>query len=90
MDRILRSEIVSEVKRGMVEILEVAGERWLTADELCAQFGMFSPSWIKSYGHKLPRQRAEVTDGEGTKATRWAYPQHKIARMINDGTIKNL
>ena len=90
MDRILRSEIVNEVKRGMVEILEVAGERWLTAEELCNQFGMFSPSWLKSYGCRLPRQRAEVTDADGTKATRWAYPQHRIARMINDGSIKNL
>lgn len=91
MDRLLRAEIVSEVKRSMNEILEVANERWLTADELCAQFGMFTPSWLKCYGDRLPRQRAEVTDADGRRvSTRWAYPQHKIARMIADNSIKGL
>ena len=89
MDRVLRAEIVAEVRRSMTEILEVANEKWLTGEELCKQFQMFSPGWLKAYGERLPRQRAEVQDG-GTKASRWAYPMHKIARMINDGTIKDL
>jgi hypothetical protein len=89
MDRVLRAEIVAEVRRSMTEILEVANEKWLTGEELCKQFQMFSPGWLKAYGERLPRQRAEVQDGE-TKASRWAYPMHKIARMINDGTIKDL
>jgi hypothetical protein len=89
MDRVLRAEIVAEVKRSMAEILEVANEKWLTGEELCKQFQMFSPGWLKAYGERLPRQRAEVQDG-GTKASRWAYPMHKIARMIQDGTIKEL
>ena len=73
----------------MTEIREVANERWLTGDELCQQFQMFSPGWLKAYGERLPRQRAEVSD-DGVKVSRWAYPQHKIARMIQDGTIKQL
>ena len=89
MDRLLRNEIVAEVRKSMTEILESANEKWLTGDELCEQFQMFSPGWLKAYGDRLPRQRAEVMDG-CTKVSRWAYPQHKIARMINDGTIKNL
>ena len=86
MDRLLRAEIVSEVKRSMTEILEVANERWMTGDELCQQFQMFTPSWLKSYGQFLPRQRAEISG----KSSRWAYPQHKIARMIASGEIKGL
>ena len=89
MDRTLRAEIVAEVRRSMTEILEVANERWLTGDELCQQFQMFSPGWLKAYGERLPRQRAEVMDG-CVKVSRWAYPQHKIARMIQEGTIKEL
>ena len=89
MDRTLRAEIVAEVRRSMTEILEVANERWLTGDELCQQFQMFSPGWLKAYGERLPRQRAEVIDN-GTKVSRWAYPQHKIARMIQEGRIKEL
>ena len=47
MDRILRAAIVAEVKQSMMDALEVANERWLTARELCDQFQMFSPSWLK-------------------------------------------
>jgi hypothetical protein len=90
MDRILRAAIVAEVKQSMMDALEVANERWLTARELCDQFQMFSPSWLKEYGHLLPRTLAEVSSNEGTKCSRWAYPQHKIARMIADGTIKGI
>ena len=89
MDARLRSEIVTEVRKSMAEILEVANERWLTGDELCQQFQMFSPGWLKAYGERLPRQRAEVSDN-GVKVSRWAYPQHRIARMIQEGTIKEL
>lgn len=73
----------------MAEYLEVANEVWLTGDQLCKQFGMFTPSWLKCYGERLPRQRAEVNDGT-TRVSRWAYPQHKIARMIATGEIKEL
>ena len=90
MDRQLRNEIVAEVRKSMTEILEVANERWLTGDELCEQFQMFSKGWLKAYGDRLPRQRAEVNDNGEMRVSHWAYPQHKIARMIQDGTIKNL
>ena len=89
MDRILRAAIVAEVKQSMMDAVEVANERWLTAREFCDQFQMFSPSWLKLNGHLLPRTRAEVADKNGkTTGTRWAYPQHRIARMIAENKIK--
>ena len=91
MDKLLRTEIINEVKHSMREALEVANERWITGDELSNQFQMFSPSWLKNYGHLLPRTRAEVSDIKGNMTgTRWAYPQHRIARMIAENEIKNL
>ena len=90
MDRLLRAEIVAEVRKSMAEILEVANEKWISGDELCEQFQMFSKGWLKAYGDRLPRQRAEVNDNGEMRVSHWAYPQHKIARMIQDGTIKNL
>ena len=90
MDRLLRAEIVAEVKRAMMESLEVAEEKWLTASELCDQFQMFTASWLKTYGKFLPRQRAEVIENGKVTASRWAYPMHKIARMIDNNEIKNL
>ena len=89
MDRLLRAEIVAEVRKSMTEILEVANERWRTGDEVCEQCQMFSKGWLKAYGDRLPRQRAEVMD-DGLKVSRWAYPQHRIARMIQEGSIKEL
>ena len=44
----------------------------------------------KAYGHLLPRTRSEVDDKGRTTCTRWCYPQHQIARMIADGSIKKL
>ena len=90
MDRLLRAEIVSEVKRSMNEILEVANERWITGEELCDTFQMFTPSWLKTYGKFLPRTRAEVTEDGKVASSRWAYPKHRIARMIANNEIKNL
>lgn len=89
MDRILRAEIVAEVRRSVIDLMETANEQWITGEELCKRFQMFSPGWLKAYGERLPRQRAEVHDG-GMKASRWAYPVHRIARMIKEGTIKEL
>ena len=89
MDRILRAEIVAEVRRSVIDLMETANEQWITGEELCKRFQMFSPGWLKAYGERLPRQRAEVHDN-GMKASRWAYPVHRIARMIKEGTIKEL
>lgn len=86
LDKLTRMAIASAVKESM----EVYSERWLTADELCKQFGMFSRDWLKRYGHLLPRTRAEVSDGGTVHASGWSYPQHKIARMVADGEIKRL
>jgi hypothetical protein len=90
MDKLLRIEIINEVKHSMQESLEVANERWIYGDELSKQFQMFSPAWLKAYGHLLPRTRSEVSDKGRVTCTRWAYPQHRIARMIAEGEIKKL
>ena len=62
MDKILRAEIVAEVKRSMAELNEVYQEEWLTKEQLCEQFPMFTPSWIKNFGEKssIPRERISV------------------------------
>jgi hypothetical protein len=66
-------------------------ERWLTADELCKQFGMISKEWLKEYGDTLPRERIIVEKLDGAKTrTRWGYPMHEINRMILDGRVKHL
>lgn len=72
--------------------MEIYQERWLTAAELCETFGMFTKDWLKDYGHKLPRERLEVRDEDGNlvRASRWAYPMHKIQRWINERSNINI
>lgn len=91
MDKKLREEIVKEVAKAVEKAMMKAGERWLTADELCKQFQMFTKDWVKTYGDVLPRKRVKVTllDGE-TRGTRWAYPQHEIAMNIANGLYDDM
>lgn len=90
MDRLLRAEIVSEVQEALLAVHEMYEERWLTAERLSEEMGMFSPAWLKRYGHLLPRERAEVVDGAEMHATRWAYPLHKIQRLLAERKLKEL
>lgn len=91
MDRLLRAEIVATVKATMREIFEGADEVWLTADQLMERFQMLSPEWMRHNAKLLPRERAEVVQANGErKTTRWAYPMHKINRMIQERQLINL
>lgn len=91
MDARLRAEIMAELRQAMKQSMEVMEEKWLTGEELTKQFGMFTKSWLKTYGHTLPRVQAVVRGSDGEEhRTGWAYPQHKIQSMISDGRIKLL
>ena len=87
----LRAEIIVTVRQAMQEVLEGADEVWLRPKQLLEQFGMFSQEWLDNNGHLLPREYVSVVlpDGE-EKCTRWAYPKHKINRMIQEGNLKGL
>ena len=91
MDKMLMAEIIATVRATMQEVLEGADEVWLKPKQLLEQFGMFSQEWLDNNGHLLPREYASVVlpDGE-EKCTRWAYPKHKINRMIINGELKGL
>ena len=91
MDRLLRAQIAAAVRDAVREALEGSEEVWLSGDQLCEQFGMFSKGWLKAYGYKLPRTQAVVTDEGGEEhRSGWAYPKNKIQRMIRDGSIMEL
>ena len=92
MDKMLRSEIMGEVRRAMVESLELYNEKWVTGQELCQQMGCFTKSWLKSYGYTLPREQVVVTeqDSGAAHSTGWCYPLHKIQRMLSTGELKNI
>jgi len=92
MDRILRDEIVTEVKQTVAEAMEMYNEVWLPTNKFLERFGMFTKDWLKEYGKYIPRQRMEVKDREsGTiRTSRYAYPQHLIERLIAEGKLQTL
>lgn len=85
------AELKYVVRRAIEEERELYNEHWLTGEQLCEQFGMFTPSWLKTYGHTLHRKQAIVYDQKGdAHKTGWAYPRNLIQRMIQSGEIKSL
>ena len=84
-------ELKAVVRRTMEEEMELYSEVWLTGDDLAKQFGTFTKSWLKRYGHALPRKHPAVTDETGTKhESSYIYPRNKIQRMIASGEIEKL
>ena len=92
MDRKLREEIVAEVGKTMTVAMISLQEQWLTADELCKQFQMFTKDWIDTYGDVLPRKKVNVecTISGAKRGTRWAYPRFQIAQNIANGMYDDL
>ena len=91
MDRLLRAEIIATVRETRREMLEGADEVWLKPKQLLEQFGMLSQEWLDTNGHLLPREYASVIwPGDKEVCTRYAYPKHKINRMIMNGELKGL
>jgi hypothetical protein len=91
MDRKLREDIMAEVQKALASAMLKMEERWLTADELCKQFQMFTKDWLEHYGDILPRKKVKVTKLNGEeRSTRWAYPQHEIAENIRNGVYDDL
>ena len=92
MDRKLREEIIAEVGKAMTAAMISLQEQWLTADELCKQFQMFTKDWIDTYGDVLPRKKVNVecTISGAKRGTRWAYPRFQIAQNIANGMYDDL
>ena len=84
-------ELKAVVRRAVEEEREMYDEVWLTEKQLLEQFGMFTHDWLKKYGHCLQPVRAIVVDEQGVeRRSGWAYPKHKIQRMIASGEIMKL
>ena len=86
------NELKTVVRRAIEEEREMYDEVWLTEKELIAQFGMFTHDWLKRYGHCLQPVKAIVVDEQGVEhpTQGWAYPKHRIQRMIASGEITKL
>lgn len=63
--------------------------QYVTGKELCRQLQMFTASWLKNYGHLLPRISASVVNEETGKtvSTGWAYNIGKIRQMVDNNEL---
>ena len=87
MDKVLRAEIVNEVRKAMLEI----NERWVTADVLCEHVGTLTKRFLQDHGDMFNRTRVEWTDKEGIRHPQaWLYPLNEIKMWIATGKIKEL
>ena len=91
MDRIFEAKLLALIDRKLTERLEGADEVWLKPKQFLEQFGMFSQEWLDENGQLLPREYASVIwPDQKEHCTRYAYPKHKINRMIQEGKLKGL
>lgn len=91
LDKEVELAIMRQIKQAVQNVIEQSEEVYVTGRELSKRLQMFTPNWLKSYGHLLPRTQAVITHDNGqTHVTGWCYPLHKIQRMVEDGEIKRL
>ena len=91
MDRQLRQEIRNDVQKAIASSVAQMQEQWLSADDLCKQFAMITPKFLKYHGDIFPRRKITMTGTNGvTKSTHWAYPRYEIAMNIANGLYDNL
>ena len=91
IDRVLKNDIYELVQRSVNDAMTKNEERWLSGPELCKQFQMFTPRFLKDYGEILPRKRVNITTRDGKKhSTRYAYAQHAVAQNIANGVYDDL
>ena len=90
LDKETRTAIAAEIREALDAALRVSDD-YVSGKELGRKYQMFSASWLKSYGHLLPRTRAVVRGKDGRQHTSgWCYPGGRIGRMIESGEIKRL
>lgn len=92
MDRKLREELIAAAERGAYQAIMRINEQYLTADELCKQFQMFTKDWLDNYGDILPRKKIRVkcTISGKKRDTRWGYAKLEIAENIRKGLYDDM
>ena len=54
LEKELQCAIMRTIEEGVREAMSQFGEEYVTGKELCKRFQMFTPNWLKLYGHLLP------------------------------------
>ena len=90
LDEEIRKELTELVGSAITAATRAQNERFVTGDRLCEIYQMFTKSWLKTYGHLLPRCRVRMCDedtGELSNTKRWAYNVAAIQKMIDHNNL---
>lgn len=92
MDKKLREDLIKAAERGAYLAMMRANEQYISAEELCKQFQMFTKDWLDNFGDILPRKkvRVECTISGMKRKTRWGYAKLEIAKNIADGVYDDM
>jgi len=90
IDNQTKKELMDMMSAALRELRRSQNERFVTAERLCEMFQIFSPSWLKTYGHLLPMGRAEVFDPATGKThyTSRGYNVVEIQRMMENDQMR--
>ena len=92
MDKKLREDLIKAAERGAYLAMMRANEQYISAEELCKQFQMFTKDWLDNFGDILPRKkvRVECTISGKKRKTRWGYAKMEIAENIRNGVYDDM
>ena len=77
LDSATRTAIAAAVREEVNA--NVSHDRWLTAEQVTAQYAMISRDFLARHGYELERKRLRTPSGA---TTRYAYSQRSIERML--------
>lgn len=77
LDSATRTAIATAVREEVGA--NVPHDRWLTAEQVTAQYAMISRDFLARHGYELERKRLRTPSGA---TTRYAYSQRSIERML--------
>jgi hypothetical protein len=91
MDKQLRREIREDVQAALRNAVLQMEERWISGKELCRQFAMITPKFLKAHGDIFPRRKITIRGINGRAvSTHYGYAQHEIALNIANGVYDEL
>lgn len=81
--KLIEAKLYDVLARVAERVMQGYAEQWVSAATLAQHIEIFTPRWLERNGSKLPR----IQPMEGGK---YMYPLHKIQKMMQDGSIKEL
>lgn len=81
--KLFEAKVFNILAKVAENVMQGYNEKWVGAKTLCEHIETFTPRWLEDHGKALPRIQP-VENGA------YLYPLHKILKMMEDGSIREL